>query len=265
MRSCVLEGEHLCNELLRHLQTTNTSNHAASSVLEQNIQVQSIVIPSEGVSTQTQELARHLSDAAPSATLYTTSPQKFDLLCDAAQPQRILTVIDFPAYTSVRKTPERSPILVLDGVSDPGNVGTIIRTADWFGVRTILLGEGCADRFHPKTLRATMGSFLRCAVQSVPSLVEHLQDDFAEYELWGASLQASLSLKELSKKLHGKSGQTKEQIGIVLGSESRGISPEVERCLHGMFKIGGGLQGTESLNVAIAAGVILYELFGSEK
>lgn len=259
MRSCVLEGEHLCYELLRHLQSENTSNYAASSVLKQNIQVQSIVIPSEGVSPQIQALARQLSQADPLAICRTTSAQKFDLLCDAAQPQRILAVIDFPEYAP----PESSPILVLDGVSDPGNVGTIIRTADWFGVRTILLGEGCADRFHPKTLRATMGSFLRCALQSVPVLATHLQNNCTKYELWGASLQASVALRTLSKRFQDISDTSPKKIGIVLGSEARGISPEVERCLHNTFKISGGLQGTESLNVAVAAGVILYECCGA--
>jgi RNA methyltransferase, TrmH family len=257
-RLCVLEGEHLCTEYARYrennpeadieihsLVVVNESNNENSK----NTTVNSAVV-NGAVSPEVMLLASEL--ALWGTRVYSTSAHKFALLSDTTTPQGILAVIDLPERPFV----DAEPLLVLDGVADPGNVGTIIRTANWFGVRNILLGQGCADRFHPKTLRATMGAVFGCAIHSTPNLATTLQTSFAHYALWGASLRGAQMLREVKKN----NLQARGKYGVVMGNEARGISPEVLDCLTGTFKIHGGASSTESLNVAIAAGIILHEM-----
>jgi RNA methyltransferase, TrmH family len=232
-RLCVLEGEHLCEELLRAITQAPGTVH-----------IRAIVVDASTDEVSVQQLSQQLYGLGYS--VFTATPQKFAALTDAATPQGILAVIDFPERPFVQD----APVLVLDSVADPGNVGTIIRTAAWFGIPNVLLGEGCADRFHPKTLRATMGAVFRCAVHSSQNLASTLRQDFASYRLYGASLQGAVALEEIDF-----SGN----IGIVMGSEAHGISPEVLSTLAGTFSIQ-GFGAVESLNVAVAAGVVLYHV-----
>ncbi|MEO9475249.1 MAG: RNA methyltransferase [Cyclobacteriaceae bacterium] len=137
-------------------------------------------------------------------------------------------------------------VFVLDGVSDPGNLGTIIRTLDWFGFDQILCSANSADFYNPKTINSTMGSFTRVTV-SYGDVPEFLKSKPAGVHSYGAAME----------------GQNPSQINlkrpsvIVFGSESHGISEEVEKLLDQKISIPG--KGTaESLNVGIAAGIISY-------
>lgn len=232
-RQCVLEGEHLCGEYLALCE-----RGAVTPPYE-------IVIQS-GVSETMERLADAFDQL--SVSVYSTSEHKFQQLCDAQTPQGILAVIDFPELPLETD----KPLLILDGVADPGNVGTIIRTAEWFGMRNIILGAGCADRFNPKTVRATMGSIFRCAVHSTPNLASRLQEEYGHYHFYGASHRAAQTLTAM---------QPSGQWGVVMGSEAHGISSEVEALLHDTFRIARAENSeAESLNVAVAAGVILHYL-----
>jgi RNA methyltransferase, TrmH family len=235
-RQCVIEGEHLCNEYLSLVQS-GRANRPYSVVLPDK--------PSPNAQARLYALADAFTEIG--ASVYETSERKFAMLTDAQTPQGILAVIDYP---DIPLETDR-PFIILDSIADPGNVGTIIRTAEWFGVRNILLGEGCADRFNPKTLRATMGAIFRCAVLS-RHLAETLRRDFAHYRFYGASLQGSQELSALN---------VDGCFGIVLGSEAHGISPEVQALLHETFCITRAeTSEAESLNVAVAAGIILHHL-----
>ncbi len=184
--------------------------------------------------------------------VFQTSEQKFHQLCDAATPQGIVAVMAFPDEALFQANVLQGlPVLVLDGVADPGNVGTLIRTADWFGVQCVLLGGSSADRFHPKVLRSTMGSVFRCAVRSVSSLAKTLQSEFSAYRLYGALLDGE---EELWRT------RFQEPFGVVLGSEAHGISPDVAALLAGRFRISGAGSGAESLNVAVAGGIVLHQI-----
>ncbi|MBL7991073.1 MAG: RNA methyltransferase [Candidatus Kapabacteria bacterium] len=230
-RQCVLEGEHLCDEY--RLMCERGALALPFEVVIQN-----------GSSARVEKLAGAFDRL--NVPVYATSEHKFQQLCDAQTPQGIIAVVDFPELPLETD----KPLLILDAVADPGNVGTIIRTAEWFGVRNILLGAGSADRFHPKTLRATMGSVFRCAVHSTPNLAKTLQEQYAHYRLYGTAAGAALKLEEI---------QLPRTWGVVLGSEAHGISPEVEALLHGTFRIDrASASEAESLNVAVAAGVILH-------
>lgn len=223
----VAEGEHLCEEALK-----------------ERILVDSVVVASDANESMTTLANSFVQRGVP---VFQTSPQKFELLCDAKTPQRILVVVRYPALPLL---PDK-PAIVLDGIADPGNVGTIIRTADWFGFRQIILSSNSADRYQPKVVRASMGSVFRCALHVSGSLAEILRAEFPQHRLLGAVATASPSLNEL---------HLPDLYAIILGSEARGISSELLPLLHQQFAIHGS-HNAESLNVGIAAGIILHHCF----
>ncbi|WP_375416090.1 RNA methyltransferase [uncultured Hymenobacter sp.] len=142
-------------------------------------------------------------------------------------------------------------VLALDAVADPGNLGTLLRLADWYGLPGVVLGAGCADAFGPKTVAASMGSFAR-----VPVWERELADWLASLPpaapVYGADLQGD-NVHRLDLRPAGV---------LVMGSESHGLTPAVaarlSRRLHIPRAPGGG---AESLNVAISAGILLDNFF----
>jgi RNA methyltransferase, TrmH family len=146
----------------------------------------------------------------------------------------------------------RSRVLALDGLQDPGNLGTIVRTAAWFGIDAVVAGPGTVDFFAPKVVRAAMGGLFDLPVSrtsDLPSLLRSLAE--RGYEIYGADM-------------HGVPVSGWEPEGhdvLVLGNEANGISGEVRKALTGTVSVtrGAGARGTESLNVAMAAGILLYE------
>ena len=135
--------------------------------------------------------------------------------------------------------------LLLDGVSDPGNLGTLIRTADWFGITQIIGNESCADFYNHKTLSATMGSFTR---------VNYKRGDLAQLLDGKNSYGAFLNGEELSNVT------IKSPAYIVIGSESHGISTEVEKHIKNKVFIPGA-NTAESLNASIAGGILMHAFF----
>ena len=141
-------------------------------------------------------------------------------------------------------------LVLLDGVQDPGNVGTIIRTAEALGIKGVLLSDKCADIYSPKTLRASMGSIFRlpCIGCALSETIVALREN--GYTVYGAMLD------ETAKKLGEVSFD--ERSAVVIGSEGRGISDEVKNACTGGLYI--PITGAESLNAAAAAAMILWEL-----
>ncbi|MBD1584138.1 TrmH family RNA methyltransferase [Pseudoalteromonas sp. S16_S37] len=153
------------------------------------------------------------------------------------------------AAIAIVQSPESQPIddsamiLALDGVSDPGNLGTIIRVADWYGFKQIVVSEDCADHLNPKVISATMGSFVRVNVVRTDLAAFLAQYDGAIY---GAYLDGqSVHSTEFAKK------------GVlVMGSESHGIREQAGQYVNTPITIP-AFGGAESLNVAMATGIIL--------
>ncbi|RXZ84770.1 RNA methyltransferase [Paenibacillaceae bacterium] len=140
-------------------------------------------------------------------------------------------------------------VVVLDGVKDPGNVGTIIRSADAVGADAVILGEGCVDLYNPKTVRSTMGSLFH-----LPVLEAKLPDLLAEASrhgiaLIGTSLQADKSCY---------SYDWTQPTWLMLGSEATGLSETTQHAMSDAVII--PMRGqAESLNVAMAATALLFE------
>lgn len=137
--------------------------------------------------------------------------------------------------------------LVLDGIQDPGNLGTIIRIADWFGIQHIYSSEDCADAFAPKVVQSTMGGIIRVQVA---------------YGAVGGLLAAYPQLPVFAAALNGQSllgMQPVKQGFLVIGNESKGIREEIlQLCTHKITIPGKG--GAESLNAAVATGIIVSHL-----
>ncbi|CAM4367029.1 RNA methyltransferase [Vibrio agarivorans] len=141
-------------------------------------------------------------------------------------------------------TPKAEGLMIaLDGVSDPGNLGTIIRIADWYGIKHIVASRDCADPYNPKTIRATMGSFGRVTV-FLTDLPDYLQR--ADIPVYGAFLEG--------QSVH--STEFSSQGILLMGSESHGVRAEAEQYVTDKITIP-AFGGAESLNVAMATGIII--------
>lgn len=158
-------------------------------------------------------------------------------------PAQVLAIFRRPVFP-VREKPD-GILLVLDNIQDPGNLGTIIRTADWFGVKQMICSPDTADLFNPKVVQSTMGSIAR---------VEVSYQDLIQY------MDTHPAIPSFAAVLDGEALGEQKRIseGIVLiGNESRGLQPELaKRAGHRVRIPGSG--AAESLNVAVAAGIMLY-------
>ncbi|MDQ0594341.1 TrmH family RNA methyltransferase [Chryseobacterium ginsenosidimutans] len=148
------------------------------------------------------------------------------------------------------KSDDKNIQLVLDGIQDPGNLGTIIRLADWFGIEQIICSEDTVDFYNPKVIMASMGSFTRVNIVYT-NLVEYLSK--TENVNIGTDMDGE-NIYDFKKP---------EKINLILGNEGNGMRPETEKLLQKSVMIPrfGKSQSTESLNVSMAAGIILGQLF----
>lgn len=136
-------------------------------------------------------------------------------------------------------------VIALDDIRDPGNLGTIIRIADWYGIQAVVCSESCADFYNPKVISATMGSFTRANVYYT-DLAAWLAHHRQAHKIYGAALNG--------ENLHGM--QLRPEGILVLGNEANGLRPEVAEQVNQLIKIPAFGQA-ESLNVATATAIIV--------
>ena len=151
----------------------------------------------------------------------------------------------------VNEVAKKQLCLVLDDVQNPGNLGTIVRLADWFGIEHIFCSKGCADIYNPKTVQATMGGIARVQMHYVdlPEMLSSLERGIPVY---GTFLDGDNMYQK-----------TLENRGlIVMGNEGKGVSREVEALVSERLYIPNypeGRETSESLNVAIATAIVCAE------
>lgn len=164
-----------------------------------------------------------------------------------------LAVVEQPRYTLTIKSLRERLTIALDGVQNPGNMGTIIRLADWFGVKDIICTKECADLYNPKVVQATMGAILRVRVHYVDNLATILSEAHAVgLNIYGTLLDGN----NIHKTVLDPNGI------IVMGNEGRGVSEECRKELTHKLLIPpypADCPTSESLNVAMATGIILAE------
>lgn len=168
-------------------------------------------------------------------------------LCDAKSPQGVAAAVMLPRQGEV----DGARILALDHVSDPGNLGTILRTAQAFGCKCVLLSEGCTDPFSPKCVRSGMGAHFKLSfvhTDSLPQILHELKINRG-YSVVGGHLNGYESLPPLS-----------DRRVCVVGNEAHGMDEWTARECTTLFRIPMP-GGAESLNAGVAAGILMYKLF----
>ncbi len=199
--------------------------------------------------------ADHLHESfplPPDLPCYRVTPHLLAQICDTKTPQGICCVMRLP-----QQKVQGAHLIALDGVQDPGNVGTILRTADAAGLDGILLSNECADVYSPKVLRATMGSVFHLPCERTASLPERLEQIRADGIPVIASVLGGESFFHRIRSLP-------DAFCLVIGNEGNGISDAVRAvstCSLTLPMRG----GAESLNAGVAAGIMMYALTSREQ
>ena len=181
------------------------------------------------------------------------SDSVFQYVSDTKTPQGILCIVEQKKYDIEELLNIENPhFMVLDNLQDPGNLGTIVRTAEGAGVDAIFLSKGSVDIYNPKTIRSTMGSIYRMPVVYVENLLE----------LLNAFKQRGI--KSYAAHLEGKNSYDKENYqsgtAILIGNEGNGLRDEIADSADVWVQI--PMQGkVESLNAAIAASILMFEVY----
>lgn len=219
----VCEGHKCVDELLKYFDCKYIVSTEDWAKLHQNIKCDEFDVVSHG-------------DLAKASLLKT--------------PQDVVALFSLPESKIDTSLPANSLCLALDDVQNPGNVGTIIRLADWFGIKTIYCSDGCADVYSPKTVQATMGALGRITVYYVDlvTLIKQMHN----VPVYATLLDGqNIYDEELSD--HGL---------IIMGNEGNGISTDVEKLVNHRLYIPNypiGKETSESLNVAMATGIVCAE------
>ncbi|MEZ4829402.1 MAG: RNA methyltransferase [Bacteroidia bacterium] len=183
--------------------------------------------------------------------------QDFARLSSQPSPEGVLAVVKFPApdfcETCQPEILPEGPGFILDAIQDPGNLGTIMRIADWFGFPRVIFGLGTSDLLNPRSLRSTMGAVFRVNVMYVENI---------------AKLISTAPDRVLIADLEGQPLENITWQGnefVVIGNEANGVSEEI-RALAGLRKVSiPGEGGAESLNAGVSAGIFAWNLRYSRK
>ncbi len=166
-------------------------------------------------------------------------------LSDTETPQGIMAVCQKPKVEL--SSLKGKKFLLIDSVQDPGNIGTMIRTADAAGIDAVILGEGCADPYNPKVIRSTQGSLFHLPIQKA-----RLEDfiDGTDIPIYGTALDGGIPYNKVTPT---------DEFALLVGNEGQGVSKDllVKTTKNLYIPIYGK---SESLNVAIAAGILMYYL-----
>ena len=171
----------------------------------------------------------------------------FNTLTDVVSPQGVLAVVNKENSKEIDFNSDY--IIALDGLQDPGNIGTIIRTADAANLKQIIVSKDTVDAYSPKVVRSTMGAIYRVKIIEVEDLLETISKlKKNKFEIVTTSLETDKSIYDIiyNKKV------------VVIGNEANGVSQEVVKASDYKVKIP-MLGKTESLNASVAAGIMIYE------
>ncbi len=203
--------------------------------LESDAKVQMVVATEDWVDTHARLIAKH-----PEATLHTVKEHELEAVSSLQTPNKSLLVVHMPEKG--KSLPANEWCIALDGIQDPGNMGTIIRIADWFGIPHVVCSPDCVDVYNPKVVQAAMGGHLRIKLH--------------ETDLESFVQQAKVPV--LAAVLEGESVYEHKKEGaavILIGNESKGVRPSViEKASHKITipRLG----GAESLNAGVSAGIL---------
>ena len=191
-----------------------------------------------------------LDEYAPLLTRYReqitqVNERELKSISSLTTPNRVLCILEIPNIELNDKYIAQSLSLVLDNIQDPGNMGSILRTADWFGIKHVFCLQ-CVDVYNPKVVQATMGAFLRVTI--IQTDAQTIFERWNKLPVYGTFLDG----KNIYESPLTQTGF------IVIGNEGRGIRPEIEAFISHKIKIP-AYGKAESLNAAVATGVVCAE------
>ena len=196
-------------------------------------------------------------------TILFATPTEIEQMSSLRTPQGVIGVFrkreasnNDEVLNQAKLNPSNNLTLVLDGVQDPGNLGTIIRTCDWFGVHDIICSPNTADCYNPKVVQATMGALARVRVHyaDLPKWLSELSLQPSPVNIYGTLLEG----KDMYKVLSDEAGLNI----VIMGNEGNGISQEVRQLITHPIRIPSypkNAETSESLNVSIATAIVLAE------
>jgi TrmH family RNA methyltransferase len=223
---CVAEGFHLLEEALR-------SGWEIAAILATEASISA---------------AAALVENAEKTRFLTTSEALFRDFSSTENSQGLITLVRPPAWSEEDLFPAPALVLVLDGIQDPGNAGTLIRSAEAFGATGALLLKGCVNPWNPKALRASAGSLFRMPVLDLVTPEDAISAfTRRDLPLWTTIASEGLSLRE---------ADLSAACGIAVGSEAHGVSAGIRRFSKGLTI---PTRSVESLNAATAGSIVLYE------
>lgn len=193
-----------------------------------------------------------LSDLLASYDYEIIADAVFRRVSDTITPQGILGLVTIPRYSQEEILQSQKPYyLLLDDIRDPGNLGTMIRTAEGAGMSAVILSHSSVDLFNPKVVRSTMGSIFRmpyCYVESLPETIRQIQNQGCQ--VYATAMEGSVVYDQPDYTTGA---------AVVIGNEANGISDAVfrEKPVNIRIPMGGHL---ESLNAAVSAAIIMYEI-----
>ena len=219
--------------------------------IQENAKIKTIII-CDDCKTQGSIPNELMYDIAKLNCIY-VAEKIFSTITEVINPQGIMAIIEKPENKENEIDYAESNYLILDNIQDPGNMGTILRTADSLNIKQIIVSKGTADIYNPKVVRSTMGAIFRIKVVEVENLVKTIKEMKKNgIKVYATDLATDKSIYDVNY----------EKSAIVIGNEANGVSKEVLEESTERIKIP-MLGKTESLNAAVATSVILYEVFRS--
>lgn len=214
--------------------------------------------------------ARNTDAGIARSRILRTTDKLFAAVAATESPQGVAALFRQPewAFDDVLRGPaspdgafsgDSALVIVAAGVQDPGNVGTIVRSAEAFGATGAIATRGTADPWSPKALRASAGSALRLPLLrgiAVPVLLAQLR--VAGVRIYAATAHAVLETKESARSSQARVADLRQPCAIFIGGEGAGLAPEIERAADAVISVP-IRDSVESLNAGVAASVVLYE------
>ncbi len=206
------------------------------------------IIVCDDCKTESSMTQEQLYDIAKYECIYVTE-KIFSLITDVVAPQGIMAIVEKPIKSENKIDYKADSFLLLDNIQDPGNMGTILRTADSLNMKQIIVSPGTADCYNSKVVRSTMGAIFRVNVieRDLEKVIKEMQK--REIKLYGTDLKTNQTIYDVAY----------HKTAVIIGNEANGVAENLLALVDEKIKI--PMPGkTESLNAAVATGIILYEI-----
>ena len=226
-----------------HLLFIAEGSKIAFDILDSGLKVHKIYATSEWLVEN-----KHITALQKKVGTNEVTPGEMEKISALDTPQDVLLLVQIPESGGIKVDDKAKIILVADSIRDPGNLGTIVRICDWYGIVQLFCSEDCAEIYNPKTVRATMGSIAR--VQVIYTDTKELIQAQKGRKRYAATLDGHVNVHKLNKA---------EPVLLVIGNEAHGVSEEIVSLCDDTIMIP-RIGKAESLNASIATAVLVDNL-----